>query len=256
MASASSARAARSRKPYVKDAFHRTIIHGERLRQPGRRSAPRRRPLPLRRGAGGRLGRRSACGSPTRRPADAARRRRRDHRPRARPRPTSSTPRSTRREATDDERRVQRQALAGLLWTKQSYLFDVDAWLDGDNPDCAAAGVAAHDPQQPLAAPQLDAGDVDAGQVGVPVVRRLGPRVPVRRRSRWSTAKFAKEQLWLLLFEQFQHPNGQIPAYEWEFSDLNPPVHAWAVWRVYNMDRIRIGQGRPSASSSAASTSC
>ena len=51
--------------------------------------------------------------------------------------------------------------------------------------------------------------------------------------------RFAKEQLWLLLFEQFQHPNGQIPAYEWEFSDLNPPVHAWAVWRVYNMDRQR-----------------
>ena len=55
--------------------------------------------------------------------------------------------------------------------------------------------------------------------------------------------EFAKEQLWLLLFEQFQHPNGQIPAYEWEFSDLNPPVHAWAVWRVYNMDRQRTGRG-------------
>ena len=50
--------------------------------------------------------------------------------------------------------------------------------------------------------------------------------------------EFAKEQLWLMLFEQFQHPNGQIPAYEWEFSDLNPPVHAWAIWRVYNMERI------------------
>ena len=55
-------------------------------------------------------------------------------------------------------------------------------------------------------------------------------------------ARYAKEQLWLLLFEQFQHPNGQVPAYEWEFSDLNPPVHAWAVWRVYNMDRIRSGK--------------
>jgi hypothetical protein len=55
-------------------------------------------------------------------------------------------------------------------------------------------------------------------------------------------AKYAKDQLWLLLFEQFQHPNGQLPAYEWEFSDLNPPVHAWAVWRVYNMDRIRSGK--------------
>ena len=54
--------------------------------------------------------------------------------------------------------------------------------------------------------------------------------------------EFAKEQLWLMLFEQFQHPNGQIPAYEWEFSDLNPPVHAWAVWRVYNMDRERTGK--------------
>ena len=55
--------------------------------------------------------------------------------------------------------------------------------------------------------------------------------------------EFAKEQLWVLLFEQFMHANGQIPAYEWEFSDLNPPVHAWAVWRVYNMDRMRTGRG-------------
>jgi hypothetical protein len=53
--------------------------------------------------------------------------------------------------------------------------------------------------------------------------------------------QYAKDQLWFLLFEQFQHPNGQLPAYEWEFSDANPPVHAWAVWRVYNMDRIRSG---------------
>src|SRR5262249_54264401 len=52
---------------------------------------------------------------------------------------------------------------------------------------------------------------------------------------------YAKDQLWVLLFEQFQHSNGQIPAYEWEFSDLNPPVHAWAVWRIYNMERIRSG---------------
>jgi hypothetical protein len=55
--------------------------------------------------------------------------------------------------------------------------------------------------------------------------------------------EFAKEQLFLTLFEQFQHPSGQIPAYEWEFSDLNPPVHAWAVWRVYNSDKLRNGVG-------------
>ena len=54
--------------------------------------------------------------------------------------------------------------------------------------------------------------------------------------------RYAMDQLWFLLFEQFQHPNGQIPAYEWEFSDTNPPVHAWAVWRVYNMARVRSGQ--------------
>ena len=98
------------------------------------------------------------------------------------------------------------------------------------------------DPQPALAAPQLDA--------------RACP-MPDKWEYPWFAAwdlafhcvalalvdpEFAKEQLWLLLFEQFQHPNGQIPAYEWEFSDLNPPVHAWAVWRVYNMDRIRTGK--------------
>jgi len=55
--------------------------------------------------------------------------------------------------------------------------------------------------------------------------------------------EFAKAQLFLMLFEQFQHPSGQIPAYEWEFSDLNPPVHAWAVWRVYSMEKARTGKG-------------
>jgi hypothetical protein len=55
--------------------------------------------------------------------------------------------------------------------------------------------------------------------------------------------EFAKENLLAMVFEQFQHPNGQIPAYEWEFSDLNPPVHAWAVWRVYQNEKVRTGKG-------------
>gem|GEM_PF-3062330 len=55
-------------------------------------------------------------------------------------------------------------------------------------------------------------------------------------------SRYAMDQLWVLLFEQFQHPNGQLPAYEWDFSDTNPPVHAWAVWRVYNMARVRTGR--------------
>ena len=71
----------------------------------------------------------------------------------------------------------------------------------------------------------------------------VGPGVSVRHAWRWSIRHFAKENLWVLLFEQFQHPNGQIPAYEWEFSDLNPPVHAWACWRVYEMERERTGKG-------------
>jgi hypothetical protein len=55
--------------------------------------------------------------------------------------------------------------------------------------------------------------------------------------------EFAKENLWLLLFEQFQHPNGQIPAYEWEFSDVNPPVQAWACWQIFEAEKRRTGRG-------------
>ena len=109
-------------------------------------------------------------------------------------------------------------------------------------PDCPPPASRQHDPQPALAAPELDAGAVDARQVGVSVVRRLGPGVPHASRSRSSIRSSPRSSSGCMLFEQFQHPNGQIPAYEWEFSDLNPPVHAWAVWRVYNMDRERTGK--------------
>ena len=105
----------------------------------------------------------------------------------------------------------------------------------------AAAGLPAEHPQPALAASQFDADHDRPGQMGISLVCSLGPRLSLRRICAMD-ARYAKEQLWLLLFEQFQHPNGQVPAYEWEFSDLNPPVHAWAVWRVYNMDRIRSGK--------------
>ena len=98
------------------------------------------------------------------------------------------------------------------------------------------------DPQRALAAPQLDARPVDAGQVGVPVVRRLGPGLPLRRRSPSSTRSSPRSSSGCCSSSSSSIPTGQIPAYEWEFSDLNPPVHAWAVWRVYNMDRIRTGK--------------
>ena len=145
------------------------------------------------------------------------------------------------RGASDDERRIQRQALAGVLWTKQSYLFDVNVWLDGDDPN--------HPPPP------------SRHTIRNQHWRHLNSlrimSVPDKWEYPWFAAwdlafhcvalalvdsRYAMDQLWVLLFEQFQHPNGQLPAYEWDFSDTNPPVHAWAVWRVYNMARIRTGR--------------
>ena len=143
--------------------------------------------------------------------------------------------------ASDDEKRVQRQALAGMLWSKQIYLFDVNVWLEGDNPSSPPPRSRWHirnhhwrhlNSMRVLSMPDkweypwFAAWDLAFQSAAFALV----------------DPDFAKEQLWLLLFEQFQHPNGQIPAYEWEFSDLNPPVHAWAVWRIYNMDRMRSGR--------------
>ncbi|MEO8035891.1 MAG: glucosidase, partial [Acidobacteriota bacterium] len=140
------------------------------------------------------------------------------------------------------ERNVQRQAFAGMLWTKQSYLFDVDMWLDGD------------DPRSPPPAERQRRRNAHWRHLNSMRVLSMPDAWEYPWFAAWDLAfhavvlalidpAYAKEQLWLMLFEQFQHPNGQIPAYEWEFSDLNPPVHAWAVWRVYNMDRIRSGKG-------------
>jgi hypothetical protein len=141
--------------------------------------------------------------------------------------------------ATDDEKLVQRRALAGLLWTKQSYLFDVARWLDGDNPEAPP--------------PTRLRRNVHWRHLNSMRVMSIPDKWEYPWFAAWDLAfqcvpmalvdpAFAKSQLLVLLFEQFQHPNGQLPGYEWEFDDLNPPVHAWAVWRVYNMDRLRQGK--------------
>lgn len=143
--------------------------------------------------------------------------------------------------ADADERLVQRRSLAGLLWSKQSYIFDVARWLDGDNPDW------------PPPASRSNVRNAHWRHLNSMRVMTMPDKWEYPWFAAWDLAfqcvpfalidaKFAKDQLWLLLFEQFQHPSGQLPAYEWEFSDLNPPVHAWAVWRVYNMDRQRNGK--------------
>jgi hypothetical protein len=143
--------------------------------------------------------------------------------------------------ATSDERLVQRQALAGMLWTKQIYIYDVDQWLRGD----------PHAPPPPQ----------DRLQIRNKHWRHLNSMRIMSMPDKWEypwfaswdlafhcvalalvDLDFAKDQLWLMLFEQFQHPNGQIPAYEWEFSDLNPPVQAWAAWRIYTWEKRRTGE--------------
>ena len=143
--------------------------------------------------------------------------------------------------ASADERMIQRQAFAGLLWSKQIYLFDVAKWFNGDSPDWLP--------------PHSRKGARNQHWLHLNSMRVL--TMPDKWEYPWFAAwdlpfqavaiavidpSFAKDQLQLLLFEQFQHPNGQIPAYEWEFFDLNPPVHAWAVWRVYNMGKRRHGR--------------
>jgi len=144
--------------------------------------------------------------------------------------------------ATADEKNVQRQAFAGMLWSKQIYLFDVNQWFEGDNPGF------------PPPRSRVSIRNTHWRHLNSMRILSMPDKWEYPWFAAWDLAfhctplalvdqEFAKEQLWLLLFEQFQHPSGQLPAYEWEFSDLNPPVHAWGVWRVYNMDRIRNGKG-------------
>ncbi len=139
-----------------------------------------------------------------------------------------------------EEREIKRRALAGLLWSKQVYLFDVDQWLRGD-------------PAAPPPPPSRV--NIRNGHWRHLNSMRILP-VPDRWEYPWFAAwdlafasvpfalvdpEFAKGSLSHLLFEQFQHPNGQIPAYEWEFSDVNPPVHAWACWKVYSIEKKQTG---------------
>ena len=136
--------------------------------------------------------------------------------------------------ATADERSVARQAYAGLLWSKQFYHYAIDEWLDGDPaqpapPDSRRTGRNAEwthlynsdviSMPDKWEYPWYAAWDLAFHTVPL---ARIDPH-------------FAKEQLVLLLREWYMHPNGQIPAYEFAFGDVNPPVHAWAVWRVYKM---------------------
>jgi hypothetical protein len=143
---------------------------------------------------------------------------------------------------SDDGRRVMRQALAGMLWSKQWFHFDVRRWLEGD-------------PTQPAPPPARKGGrNREWTHLYNDDVISMPDKWEYPWYAAWDLAfhmvalalvdaDFAKDQLVLFLREWYMHPNGQIPAYEWNFGDVNPPVHAWAAWRVYKIDKRIRGEG-------------
>jgi hypothetical protein len=146
---------------------------------------------------------------------------------------------------TRDERIVQRQAFAGLLWSEQWYQYDVGRWLDGD-------------PDQPTPPPERRRGrNHDWRELNNADILLMPDTWEYPWYASWDLAfhciplaqvdpELAKAQLLLLTREWYMHPNGQLPAYEWSFGDVNPPVHAWATRRVYQIDE-RLN-GRPDRS--------
>ncbi len=141
---------------------------------------------------------------------------------------------------SDDERRIQRQAFAGMLWTKQLYYYDVAQWLRGD-------------PGQPKPPASRQQGrNHNWKHLNNFDVISMPDKWEYPWYASWDLAfhtlpivlidpDYAKRQLVLMTREWYMHPNGQLPAYEWAFGDVNPPVHAWAAWRVYNIDAERSG---------------
>ncbi len=140
----------------------------------------------------------------------------------------------------DDLKNVQRQAFAGLLWSKQFYYYHVRDWLRGDAN------------QLPPPAARLKGRNRDWGHLYCQNIISMPDKWEYPWFAAWDLAfhciplalvdpDFAKEQLLLMLREWYMHPNGQIPAYEWAFGDVNPPVHAWAAWRIYRIEQKNTG---------------
>ena len=137
---------------------------------------------------------------------------------------------------SEEERAIQRQALAGMMWSKQFYHYDLDVWLKGD-------------PNQPAPSHERKKGrNHEWNHLHNADIISMPDKWEYPWYAAWDLAfhaipfalidpEFAKHQLLLLTKEWYMHPNGQLPAYEWSFSDVNPPVHAWAAWRVYKIDR-------------------
>ncbi len=142
-----------------------------------------------------------------------------------------------------DSKRVMRQAYAGLLWTKQFFHYIVQDWLEGDPAM----------PKPP--AERYQGRNAQWRQLYNRDVISMPDKWEYPWYAAWDTAfhmipfatidpQFAKDQLVLFLREWYMHPNGQVPAYEFAFSDVNPPVHAWACWRAYKMTGARGARDR------------
>ena len=143
-----------------------------------------------------------------------------------------------------DARLVQRQAFAGMIWSKQYYSYEIRSWLTGDSG------------QPPPPAARADGRNSDWKHFNSSNIFSMPDKWEYPWFAAWDLAfqcvtfalidaDFAKRQLLLLGEPWFMHPNGQLPAYEWNFGDANPPVHAWAAWRVFEIDRKQRRQNNP-----------
>ena len=141
-----------------------------------------------------------------------------------------------------DAKLVMRQSFGGLLWSKQFYHYVVKDWLEGDSAT------------PPPPANRVNGRNSDWAHLYNADVISMPDKWEYPWYAAWDLAfhcvplalvdsEFAKEQLALMVREWYMHPNGQMPAYEWAFGDVNPPVHAWAAWRVYKIEKKRRGVG-------------
>jgi hypothetical protein len=142
----------------------------------------------------------------------------------------------------EEYKNIQRQAYAGMIWCKQFYDFNIEKWLKGD-------------PSEPPPPAERKKGrNHNWRHLNGSDIISMPDSWEYPWFAAWDLAfhcicfadidpDFSKKQLTLLTHEWYMHPNGQLPAYEWAFSDVNPPVHAWATWKVYNIDKAATGVG-------------
>ena len=161
----------------------------------------------------------------------------------------NSTGTCSMRSRTPDARLVQRQAFAGMIWSQQFYYLGRPQWLDGDP-------VGPPPPE-----PRKSGRNAEWAHLNNADIISMPDKWEYPWYAAWDLAfhavalarwipEFAKDQLVLITREWYMHPNGQLPAYEWAFGDVNPPVHAWAAWRVFQIDRKQRRRARTTPATS------